>query len=208
MSKPDQVNLSESIPGPPAEGADSENVLILSPDAGDRCDRTCAEHLQVPSGPGGAVIFVTLTEAPDRRIQVLRDHASRPPARVGVICAGESRRGGSVNSRGVAVRSVENPGDLARLGVGISDALESWADDHPTTVCFHSLTSLLQFVELSRVFRFVYTLGGRVAQSGARAHFHLDPDAYDEDDEQVVATLSPLFDSVLRVTEDGRERVS
>ena len=205
MSKPDQVNVSESIPGPPAEGSDAENVLLLGPDTVERCDRACAEHIHVPSGAAGAVIFVTLTETADSRIQVLRDHARRPPARVGVVCAGESRRGGRPNPRGVAVRTVENPGDLARLGVGISDALSSWSDDHPTTVCFHSLTSLLQFVELSRVFRFVYTLGGRVAQSGARAHFHLDPNAHDD---EVLSTLSPLFDSVLRVTESGTEPVS
>lgn len=205
MSQPDHVDASESIPAPPAEGVDAENVLLLQAGPRERCDRACAGHLGVPSGEEGAVIFVTLTESPDRRIGILRDHARQPPARVGVICAGESRRGATAKPRGVAVRTVENPGDLARLGVGISDALSSWADEYQTTVCFHSLTALLQFVELSRVFRFIYTLGGRVASSGARAHFHLDPTVHDE---QAVATLSPLFDTVVRVTDDGPERVS
>ena len=202
MSKPDHVDTSDSIPGPPAEGSNAENVLILSSGADGRSDRTCAEHLHVPGQQAEAVIFVTMTDSPDQRVQVLRSHAQRPPARVGVVCAGEARRGGG-SPQGVAVRTVENPADLARLGVGISDALSSWSDQHPTTVCFHSLTALLQFVELSRVFRFLYTLGGRVASSGARAHYHLDPEAHDQ---QAVATLRPLFDSVLEVDEDGSTR--
>lgn len=203
MSRPDQVNTSDSIPGPPAEGSDAENVLVLSSGSDGRSDRACAGHLHVPGGDAEAVIFVSITESPARRVQVLRNHARRPPARVGVICAGEARRGDLDTPQGVAVRTVENPADLARLGVGISDALSSWADQHPTTVCFHSLTALLQFVELSRVFRFLYTLGGRVAASGARAHYHLDPDALDE---QAVATLRPLFDVVVEVDDDGSTR--
>ena len=205
MSQPDQIDTPGSIPDPPARGSDGRNVLLLTPGSRRHENRLCAKHLHAPSGEGAAVIFVTLTESPDRRIQILRDHAKQPPARVGVVCAGESRRGGNGKPPGVAVRTVEDPGDLARLGVGISDALSSWADDYPTTVCFHSLTALLQFVKLSRVFRFVYTLGGRVASSGARAHFHLDPNAHDD---QAVATLSPLFDSVVRVTDDGPTRIS
>lgn len=203
MSRPDQVNTSDSITGPPAEGSEAENVLVLSSETDQRSERACAKHLHVPGGDAEAVVFVSITESPEKRVQILRNHARRPPARVGVICAGESGRGRSDSLQGVAIRTVENPGDLARLGVGISDALSSWSDQHPTTVCFHSLTSLLQFVELSRVFRFLYTLGGRVAASGARAHYHLDPEAHDE---QAVATLRPLFDSVVRVSADGSTR--
>ncbi|HKJ59781.1 MAG TPA: hypothetical protein VKA37_11155 [Halobacteriales archaeon] len=179
--------------------------LLLTPGSTDECDRACARQLHVPGDEHEAVIFVTLTDTTDQRSRVLKRHAKRPPARLGVICSGESRRGGALRQQGIAIRTVENPDDLARLGVGISDALSSWADDHPTTVCFHSLTALLQFVDLSRAFRFVYTLFGRVAARGAHAHFHLDPNAHDD---QTVATLKPLFDEVLRVDEDETSLVS
>jgi hypothetical protein len=205
MSQPDQVDAVGSFPDLPTDGSDAENVLLLTAGEKDECDRACAQQLHVPGSEREAVIFVTLTETPDRRVQVLKRYAKRPPARLGVICTGESRRGGALRQQGIAIRTVENPDDLARLGVGISDALSSWSDDHPTTVCFHSLTALLQFVDLSRVFRFIYTLSGRVAASGAHAHFHLDPTAHDD---QTVATLKPLFDEVLRVEDDGTTNVS
>lgn len=89
--------------------------------------------------------------------------------------------------------------------MSISDALAEEGDGHPTTVCFHSVTALLQFAELPRVFRFLYTLASRVASSGARAHYHLDPNAHDE---QTVTALTPLFDAVVQGTEDRVERVS
>jgi len=205
MSQPDQVDAAGSFPDLPTDGSDAETVLLLTPGSKDECDRACARQLHVPGSEREAVIFVTLTETPDQRVRVLKRYAKRPPARLGVICTGESRRGGALREQGIAIRTVENPDDLARLGVGISDALSSWADDYPTTVCFHSLTALLQFVDLSRVFRFVYTLSGRVAASGAHAHFHLDPNAHDD---QTVATLRPLFDEVHRVDDDGTSLVS
>ena len=204
MSLPDQMDAPHAFPDLPTDGSDAETVLLLSPGSTDECDRACARQLHLPESEGEAVIFVTLTETPDQRVRVLKRHAERPPNRLSVICTSESRRGGALGQQGIAIRTVENPDDLARLGVGISDALSDWADDHPTTVCFHSLTALLQFVDLSRVFRFVYTLSGRVAASGAHAHFHLDPDAHDD---QTVATLRPLFDEVLRVDGDGTSPV-
>lgn len=93
---------------------------------------------------------------------------------------------------------------LALLTFGLSAIVQrrplECTDGHRTSLCFHSLTALLLFAELSRVFRFLYTLSGRVASSGARAHFHLDPVAHEE---RTVATLTPLFETVVRVGPDG-----
>ena len=204
MSKQDDVPVAETAPAsPPMRG--EENVLLLAPSATEDGRVACADLLDHPNTETGAVVFVTLTQSPDARIEVLRRHASRLPSRVGVICADEHRRGDTGSRKGVAVRSVENPGDLARLGVAIGDALTDWTAAHPTTVCFHSITALLQFAELPRVFRFLYTLAGRVGSTGNRAHYHLDPDAHDQ---QTIATLSPLFDSVIEVDEDGQRRIS
>lgn len=207
MSQPDRTAPSEPIPEPldASGGPSGRNELLLSPTTMDRADQACAEQLRRPDGGPGAVVLVTLTDSPDERLRFLRDHDAESPASVSVVCAGESRRGGSVTSQHGTVRTVKDPGDLARLGVGISDALAEGGDGYSTTVCFHSVTALLQFAELPRVFRFLYTLAGRVASSGARAHYHLDPNAHDE---QTVTTLTPLFDSVVEVTEDGVERIS
>lgn len=204
MSKQDDVPVAESAPASSPMSGGEENVLLLAPTVGEDCDIACTDLLHVPNTETGAVVFVTLTQPPDARIEVLRRHASRLPSRVGVICPGENRRGGTGSRQGVAVRTVENPGDLARLGVAIGDALTDWTAAHPTTVCFHSITALLQFAELPRVFRFLYTLAGRVGSTGNRAHYHLDPDAHDQ---QTVSTLTPLFDSVVEVDDDGQRQI-
>lgn len=152
-------------------------------------------------GTAGAFVLVSLTESPDRRVQVLRAHENPLPPRTQVLCSGESGQGSIDHTDGVTVDTIENPPDLARLGPRISDALADTSSSHPTAACFHSLTALLQFVELPRAFRFLHTLGGRIAGAGARAHFHLDPDAHDD---QAVATLRPLFDAVIDVGEVER----
>lgn len=200
MSQPDHATTPEPMPRPPTEGVDAQSVLLLTPGSRERCARVCAEHLHVPGEGEEAVVFVTFTQPPEQRLQVLHEHARRHPARVYVVRAGGGGPNGSGDAGGAEVRTVENPGDLARLGVRVSDALSECTDEHQTSLSFHSLTALLQFAELSRVFRFLYTLSGRVASCGARAHFHLDPVAHEE---RTVATLSPLFETVVRVGPNG-----
>jgi hypothetical protein len=73
--------------------------------------------------------------------------------------------------------------------------------DEPGLLCFHSLTTLLQYADPQRTFRFVHTLGSRARSCGVIAHYHLDPAAHDA---PTVATLEPLFDVVVDLTEaDG-----
>jgi hypothetical protein len=78
------------------------------------------------------------------------------------------------------------------LGITVSEYLSKHGGTN-TMVSFDSLTSLLQYVELQRAFRFLHVLANRVKTAGAVAHFHMDPGAHDE---QAMATLSSLFDAV------------
>ena len=94
-----------------------------------------------------------------------------------------------------------NPGDLTGLGVRLSGALERCAaSDGESTLCFDSLTVVLQYADRQVVFQFLHTLAGLVRRAGTQAHFHLDPTAVDE---QTVATLKTLFDTVVAVDDDG-----
>ena len=94
-----------------------------------------------------------------------------------------------------------NPGDLTGLGVRLSGALERCAaSEGDSTLCFDSLTVALQYADRQVIFQFLHTLSGLVRQAGTQAHFHLDPDAVDE---QSVATLKTLFDTVVTVDDDG-----
>jgi hypothetical protein len=97
------------------------------------------------------------------------------------------------------VAQVADPGDLQRLGLTISDHLAGLDTDERTTLCFHSLSALLQYVDLRRGYRFLHTLIGRLDSVEASSHYHLDPEAHDE---QTVATLRPLFDAVVDVGDE------
>lgn len=99
----------------------------------------------------------------------------------------------------VAVETVDSAGNLTDLGVTLVEALEARrAADAPTTLCFQSLTVLLQWSETDAVVRFLDTLLGHLEDatsdgSDATAHFHLHEGAHDAD---TVDRLRPLFDRV------------
>jgi hypothetical protein len=123
-----------------------------------------------------------------------------------VIAIGEIERsavpdGGSSPPSNVSTASISSPGDLTGLGIKLSQCLSSWSGDaKPTAVHFDSLTTLLQFADLKRVFQFVHVVTGRIESAGAVGYFHLDPAAHDE---QTVATLRSIFDDVYEYGSDG-----
>ncbi|MEF8809025.1 DUF7504 family protein [Natronomonas sp.] len=90
------------------------------------------------------------------------------------------------------------PNDLTGQGIAIAEAL-----DAGTEVCFDSLTALLQYADRERAFQFLHSLGERCAEASATIHYHLDPEATDE---QTVAAMSTLMDAVVD-TETGELRV-
>jgi hypothetical protein len=100
----------------------------------------------------------------------------------------------------VDVRSMPNMADLTGLAIEISQFLEG--NRHRSAdaaICFHSLTSLLQFVDVDRAFRFLHVLVGRIEATDAVAHFHLDRTGHDT---QTVGMLTTLFDAVVEPDDD------
>lgn len=186
--------------------ADASNVLFLAPSLGEAGEERCLD-LFVPSDPTGTrLLGVSYTRTADRWLDLLREHVERPPSDLAVVSVGTTTRsaaaasGDARRANGV-VQTVESPDDLTGLGITLGQQLSAWTEtsDEPVTVCFDSLTVLLQYVDLQRAFRFLHVLSGRVESMGVNAHYHLDPDAVDE---QTVATLTSLFEAVLRY-EDG-----
>ncbi|WP_255149118.1 DUF7504 family protein [Halorarius halobius] len=194
----------------PDEGA---SVLVLAPSMSRDVDACCV-GLACREDPADAnLLAVELDGTVDDVVGRWDRHCGRTPARTAVVTAGESTRSAAAAAGGesmslpgssVSVTSVSSPGDLTGLGIKVSQCLTSWDDaDGELALCFRSLTTLLQFAELERVFQFVHLLTQRVEASGARAHFHMDPNAHDD---QTVATLRSLFDDVRELGPDGEWR--
>lgn len=203
-------------PDPPA------NVLVLGPAMEPAVDGACASLLSGADPPRQNVLLVTLLESPDHRLDVLRRRDGQLPGRVAVVSVGDGTRSaaasgpndgpssapeagpddgtGSVPRRSIRTTSVSDPGDLTGIGIKMDQALSAWtAEDAVTRTCFHSLTGLLQYADLHRVFKFLHVLTARVEAANGLAHFHLDPTAVDD---RTLATVRSLFDVVIEY-EDG-----
>ncbi len=93
------------------------------------------------------------------------------------------------------MESVTSPGDLTGIGIKVGGFLDDWTrEGNELRLCFHTLTTFLQYADLRSVYQFVHALTGRVRAAGGQAHYHLDPAAHDR---RTVNTLMGLFDAVV-----------
>jgi hypothetical protein len=185
-----------------SELGDVSNVLLLAPSLGGQGNDVCLDLLTRSAPDRTNVLGITYTESPGEFVSRWSDGVGDPPARGGIVTVGEADA--SVSSANWTVRGVENPGDLTGIGIELSELLSSMAtaagDDEAVAVCFNNLTSLLQYADLQRVFRFLHVVTGRVKTIHGVGHYHIDPNAHDK---QTMATLKGLFDAVIEIGEDG-----
>ena len=188
----------------------SSNVLVLAPTMNPLEDELCVDLLTVESPGNERVLWVTFTHTADERLdRWLAYVGDVPPAEAGIVAVDDRRRSGSdapvssagLGERSIEVRSISSPSDLTHIGIGVVGFLDEW-DGSPERVvaCVHSLTTLLQYAELKKAYRFLHVLTGRMNEAGALAHFHMDPTAHDD---RTLAIVKSLFDAVIEVGADG-----
>ncbi len=195
------ILLSRTFPAESIRAyVDRYNILVLAPSLGGRGTEACS-HLLTRSPPDRtSVLAVTYTESPQEFAGRWTESAGGPPTRGGIVSAGESDA--TVDDPNWAVRPVETPSDLTGVGIKLSELLSGMADTgdgESVVVCFNSVTTLLQYADLERAFRFLHVVT-RVKTAGGVGHYHVDPGAHDQ---QTLATLKGLFDAVVEADEDG-----
>lgn len=188
-----------------------DSVLLLSsPMERTDADYCLAAENAAPPAESN-VLSVTLNGSADDIAERWTRCVGQLPDQLAVITVGDTNRSAAATDGGagasgpsgydMSTTTVSSPGDLTGLGIKLSQCLSTWGDHgNETTVRFDSLTTLLQFADLKRSFRFIHVLTGRISSAGAVGYFHLDPGAHDE---QTLATLSGLFDVVLERQDDG-----
>jgi len=185
-----------------SELSDVSNVLLLAPSLGGQGNDVCLDLLTQTAPSETNVLAISYTETPQEWVENWLDHAGVPPVRGGIVSIGQAEI--EVENPSWAVKTVENPSDLTGIGIELSELLSGMAtaaaDDEQIAVCFDGITSLLQYADLQRAFRFLHVVTGRVKTVGGIGHFHLDPEAHDP---QTLATLKGLFDAVIEVDDDG-----
>lgn len=192
--------------------AGANSTLLLASSFDEATDECCTQFLH-PSAPKDSnVLWVSYTKSPDQQLRRWQAHAAERPANMGMVSVEDSTRSVAADAGGTSdlmgpnrpVETVSSPNDLTGLGIRITEFLTDWEEnDNQTVVCFDSLTALLQYVELETAYEFLHILAGRMATVDAFAHFHMDPEAHDE---QTVESITTLMDAVVEI-EDGERRV-
>ncbi|MEF8783789.1 MAG: hypothetical protein V5A39_12585 [Haloarculaceae archaeon] len=171
------------------EGLDGATTVLLKEPSigGDR--QICTALLTDTTAP--SVLFVTYTRGPDDCVTQL-EGVDAEIRNLGVVTVGDV--GTAADREDVVTGTLSSAGDLTGLGIEIGQRLSEW--DAPVAVCFDSLTSMLQYVDFETAYEFLHTVTGQIHATGARAHFHIDPGAHDE---QHVAAITALFDASVTV---------
>lgn len=197
---PDQRPVRERV-------ASASNVLLLAPVMGGDSDGVCIDLLRVGEPASRTVLFVTFTQPAAARLEFYHEAGDGDPAAVSVVDVAAGPMDGPEPGSGASpdATTVTNPEDLTGLGIAINERLSDWADGgHRVTLCFHSLTTLLQYASDERVFRFLHVLTRRLRSLDAVGHYHLDPTAVDD---RTVHTFLQLFDAVVKLESDGSTSV-
>jgi hypothetical protein len=185
-----------------ADISDANAILLLVPSMDPADDEGCVHLLDGDSIENKNVLCVTLTDTPDDRMASWRVHMEDQPAKTAFIGVGDPARSaaatnGSVHDpqQAIQIESVSSPGDLTGLGMRVTQLISEWKDnENDTVLCFHTLTSLIQYVDIDRVFRFLHMLTARFDVGNTVGHFHMDPTAHDE---REINTIKTLFDAVV-----------
>jgi hypothetical protein len=179
----------------PAPGT---NVLVLAGALSDEKRAHCGDLLSVAPAGELDVLRVSYAQSADELVEKWRDRHGDLPARTGVVCVGDqaSLTDGDpavADLDGVAVTTA-NPNDITGLGMRLNNYLGDHDPDTRLVVCFDSLTQMLQFADIRSVFKFVHMFTGQLREVDAVAHFHMDPDAHDQ---QTISRLKPAFDEAI-----------
>lgn len=189
----------------PAEFGDASNVLLVAPEVREPMEDVFARLLESLEAAPGRVLGVTTAKPPEDFLNPWRRALEDDPvsfsfvstAGVARSAAGAEPGGDRRSTPGADVVRLPEPRPLPVLYRSIAEDLEG--ADGETVVCFHSLTHLLEYVDVETAFRFLHVLLERVRDAGARGFFHIDGDIHEE---TTVLELTTLFDAVAEFDRD------
>lgn len=182
---------------------EQSRVLVLASPTEIEESGLCLDMLSTENPETQHVLTIAYNRRPATVVAQWREHNDDLPATMAIICPESQATPDQSLPEGVHETHVA-AGDLTGVSIAVSRYLDRWDDGRPITACMDSLTAMLQYTDTDRVFRFLHTITGRFMAVGASSHVHLDPATQDD---QTVATLSTLFDSVVK-RDDGEWTVA
>lgn len=164
-------------------------ILLCAPSGHD--DGLCHQLLADGAAEGRTVLWVSFDRSVDECLVTLPEVTGDRA----VLAVGDAPTPDSEALDGVTVDAVSTRSDLTALGIKLSRFLST--TDGAISVCFDSVTAMLDHVALDTAYEFLHTVTRQCFAEGARIHFHLDSTAHDE---RTVAIITALCDA--RVTVD------
>lgn len=181
------------------------NVLLMEPPYEHSTDGFCTELRHIEPLDRDSVLQVEYAPS-DVNKPSSRSPRSTTTGASHRITMGEFTRSASTKPTTHAINdhtqqtTIPDPGDLTTLGCQISEWLSAQEDaERQPAVCFPSISDLLQHVELRHAFRFLHIFSARIRAADGVAHFHLTVNSVDD---ETRATLEPLFDHVIEVSQE------
>lgn len=174
---------------------EQSRVLLLASPPDIEGSGFCLDMLSTEPPQNQHVLTISYNRRPAALVESWESHHGELPASMAIICP-ESQATPEQNLPASVHETHVAAGDLTGVSIAISRYLDRWEDEGEAVAgCMDSLTAMLQYTDTERIFRFLHTITGRFMAVGAPVHVHLDPGTQDE---QTIATLSTLFDSVVQ----------
>lgn len=150
------------------------------------------------AGENGLLI-VSTTETAESCIDQLEQRVGTvDPGRVGVVdCSGSTQQEAI---REIATQRVSSPGDLTGISIATAKLMEQFATQGVSDVRHGlvSVSTLLQYLELDTVFKFLHVYMRRINDTGGLGIFTVDNAAHDQ---QTISTITNEFDGVIELRE-------
>jgi len=141
-------------------------------------------------------VLVTSRDPAEEIVNEYEQALDGPSSFLHVVDCVSTQSGSATAAQGV--HHVSSPGDLTGIGIEFSSVAEaaSEAGVGRLRVGFDSLSPLLMYVDIQRLFRFLHVFTSQIQSQGWLGVFAVDPESHDA---QTVNTISQLFDGVLEV---------
>jgi len=150
-----------------------------------------------------AVITVTTRESAAHILDWFKDNKlTLPMSRIGIVdCVTKTLGGAAVESENIKIAS--SPVDLTGIGVKISQFFEEFymkKNTRKIQLHINSLSTILMYSNIQTVFRFLHVFTGRIKAAGALGIYVIESGMHDE---QAIATLKQLFDSMIEIKSEN-----
>jgi len=179
-----------------------ENLLLQSSPFDAAAEEYCIDLLTTPPSDNRAVLEVTYLHTPRQRIAAWGEYCGIVPYKWTIITIkpeqNDDRPTETVpDSAEPTTISVPGSNDVSTLGTRITDWLNRYDEEvEEITVCFYSITSLFQYTDRTVGLKFLDSLTAEISDVGARAHFHVDPQAHEPQTREAIRRRFDIITSV------------